>query len=196
MDTLTPSQRSRAMAHNRGRTRPERALASALWQLGMRYLTHQGYKSLTGNGLPGSPDLVFSRQKVAVFVDGCFWHGCPECAKSPEVSGQFWIDKIQANQRRDERVTASLEEKGWAVLRIPEHELRNKTSLSGTATRVAKLVLFPDGLVDTGKSPSTPDSRLLGNDGQVKRVSGIRHIQVETVLVVQNAKTHPGRGGA
>ena len=140
MDRLTPEQRHRAMAHNRGRTRPERALASKLWSKGVRFFTYQGYKSRTGRKLPGSPDLVFSRQKLALFVDGCFWHGCSECNKSPQVSGQFWADKITANRNRDERVTVELQKSGWTVLRIPEHDLRTKASQEETAERVALLL--------------------------------------------------------
>ncbi len=63
------------MSHNRGRTGPERALASELWRRGLRYLTYEGYKSISGKRLVGKPDLVFSRERIVVFVDGCFWHG-------------------------------------------------------------------------------------------------------------------------
>ena len=128
------------MAHNRGRTRPERALASGLWRMGIRYLTPQGYRSLTGRRLPGSPDLVFSRQRLAIFVDGCFWHGCSKCDKLAEVRSGFWIGKIEANRSRDQRVTTTLQEDGWVVLRIPEHDLHTKGSLAEVAERIASLL--------------------------------------------------------
>ena len=140
MDVMTVSQRYRAMAHNRGRTRPERALASGLWRRGHRYLTHDGYRSVIGERLTGKPDLVFPRKRVVIFVDGCFWHGCLSCGKTPEQSGEFWAEKIAANRRRDERVTATLETEGWTVLRIPEHDVRTKSALAETVERVSALL--------------------------------------------------------
>ena len=141
MDVMTKSQRYRAMAHNRGRTQTERALASGLWRRGLRYFTHEGFTALTGTRLVGKPDLVFPRKKVVIFVDGCFWHGCSDCGKSPEQSGQFWVDKIANNRERDCRVTANLEGDGWTVLRIPEHEVRTKARLSQTMERLVPLLL-------------------------------------------------------
>ena len=140
MDVLTAEQRHKAMANNRGRTRPERILASLLWSRGLRYLTFRGYRSLTGRRLTGSPDLVFSRQKVVVFVDGCFWHGCQQCNKSANLRDAFWTNKIRATRIRDHRVTTELQSDGWGVLRIPEHDLRNKTSREATVDRVALFV--------------------------------------------------------
>ena len=138
---MTKTQRYRAMAHNRGRTQPERALASGLWRHGLRYLTHEGFTSLTGKRLLGKPDLVFPRKKIVVFVDGCFWHGCPDCNKVPQQSGQFWADKIANNCERDRRVSAQLENDGWTVVRIPEHEIRTKSALSQTVERLVLLLL-------------------------------------------------------
>ena len=148
---MTPSQRYQAMAHNRGRTRPERALASGLWRHGLRYLTHEGFAALTGKRLIGKPDLVFSRKKVLIFVDGCFWHGCSDCGKSPEQSGQFWVDKIANNRERDSRVTANLENDGWTVLRIPEHEVRTKAALSRTVERLVSLLLAENSGMNQGR---------------------------------------------
>ena len=141
MDVMTPTQRYRAMVHNRGRTGPERALASGLWRRGLRYLTHDGYQSVTGNRLIGKPDMVFSRKRAVVFVDGCFWHGCADCNKSSKLSGRFWTEKIATTQERDQRVTASLQADGWTVLRIPEHDIRTKAALAQTVNRLASLLL-------------------------------------------------------
>lgn len=140
MDVMTPTQRRLAMASNRGRTGPERALASALWRRGVRYYTHKGYESVTGKKLPGVPDLIMPRKRIAIFVDGCFWHGCPQCGKHEGLRGEFWVGKIEANVRRDERVTAELRELGWTVLRVPEHDVRNKDGLSKTVARIASLI--------------------------------------------------------
>lgn len=128
------------MAHNRGRTQPERALASALWGRGLRYLTAEGYKLTTGASLLGTPDLVFPRKRLVIFVDGCFWHGCAECGKSAELTGDFWVGKIDTNRRRDKRVTMGLREQGWTVLRIPEHDIRTKSALARTIDWLAPLI--------------------------------------------------------
>lgn len=140
-DTMTPEQRHLAMAHNRGRTRPELALAAALWHHGLRYLTNDGYKNRYQRKLPGQPDIIFPRERTVVFVDGCFWHGCPQCDKDPGKSGDFWRDKIKANIERDRKMTACLEEAKWAVIRIPEHEIKTKAALAHTAERLKSVII-------------------------------------------------------
>ena len=72
----------------------------------------------------GKPDFVFPKQKLAVFVDGCFWHGCPIHATQPKTNAKFWRTKIARNQARDVLVTRTLRRDGWRVLRVWEHELR------------------------------------------------------------------------
>ena len=139
-DVMKPSQRYKAMAHNRGRTGPERALASALWSRGVRYYTHDGYRSVRGTGLPGNPDLVLPRKRIAIFVDGCFWHGCPQCRKHEGLNEESWVNKIEGNRARDRRVTDELEGEGWTVLRIPEHDIAPKSALPETVDRVASLI--------------------------------------------------------
>ena len=137
---MTPLQRRRAMAHNRGRTRPERALASGLWRRGIRYFTHQGYKSTTGQQLSGNPDIVLPRKRVVIFLDGCFWHGCMQCRKHEGLSDPSWVEKIRVNKERDLRVTKKLSDAGWAVFRIPEHDVRTKTALAETIDRLVNLI--------------------------------------------------------
>ena len=139
-DVMTPSQRKKAMAHNRGRTTPERALASALWRKGLRYLTDGGYRKLAGRSLPGHPDLIFSRQRVIVFVDGCFWHGCAECARVPDDMSEWWKRKIRTNQERDVRVSRELAQHGWCVVRIPEHSVRRRDRFAETVTRLESVL--------------------------------------------------------
>ena len=140
MDVMATAQRHKAMAHNRGRTRPERALASGLWRKGIRYLTHKGYRDVFGQSLEGQPDMVLPRKRLVVFLDGCFWHGCPECDKRPEQSGEFWAEKIMANRQRDRHVTATLEGEGWTVLRVPEHAVRTKELLAQTVDALVQTV--------------------------------------------------------
>ncbi|HUQ21186.1 MAG TPA: very short patch repair endonuclease [Gemmatimonadaceae bacterium] len=74
--------------------------------------------------LQGRPDFVFRRERVAVFVDGCFWHFCPTCTKPPKSNLEYWSKKLRHNTQRDRLVTAILRREGWRVLRIWEHAIR------------------------------------------------------------------------
>ena len=74
-------------------------------------------------GLAGNPDFFFSSQKRAVFVDGCFWHGCPKCGHVPRSNSSFWKAKIERNSHRDKKTTRKLRELGFDVVRFWEHEL-------------------------------------------------------------------------
>lgn len=105
------------MARIRGRhTLPERRLRSLLWARGFRYRLH-------AKGLPGRPDLVFPARKTAIFVDGCFWHGCPEHYVRPRSRTAFWAQKLRENVNRDGAQWRALHEMGWRVLRLWEHEV-------------------------------------------------------------------------
>lgn len=79
----------------------------------------------------GKPDFVFPRRRLAVFVDGCFWHGCPTHATQPRTNSEFWFEKLTKNRLRDRLVSRTLRRQGWSVLRIWEHELhpKNETNL-------------------------------------------------------------------
>jgi len=98
-------------------TKPEMLLRKALWAKGFRYRLHAK--------IQGKPDVVFISQRVAIFVDGCFWHGCPLHSVKPKSNRKFWEDKLKSNRIRDKRVTASLRQQGWKVIRIWEHEIKN-----------------------------------------------------------------------
>ncbi len=80
--------------------------------------------------LIGKPDFVFRRERVAVFVDGCFWHGCPKCYRRPSSSREYWDKKVQGNIERDRKVSESLSNDGWTVIRIWEHELSDSQMVS------------------------------------------------------------------
>jgi DNA mismatch endonuclease (patch repair protein) len=75
--------------------------------------------------IPGRPDFSFRKQKVAVFVDGCFWHGCPRCFRLPKQNRAFWKKKIEGNRRRDRSVNGRLRRLGWKSLRIRECNLKH-----------------------------------------------------------------------
>ena len=74
--------------------------------------------------LPGKPDFVFRARKLCVFVDGCFWHGCPKCYRRPASNQNYWDSKIQRTKARDREVNRRLRARGWQILRIWEHQLR------------------------------------------------------------------------
>lgn len=124
--------RSENMARIKSRhTRPERILRSALWGRGLRYRLH--YKTPVGR-----PDVVFPRQKVAVFIDGCFWHGCPDHYVRPRSRADFWADKLRQNVERDCRQTHQLEMQGWLVVRVWEHEVF--TDINGICNIIEQVV--------------------------------------------------------
>lgn len=79
-----------------------------------------------GSKLPGQPDFVFPMLKAAMFVDGCFWHGCPKHATWPKTRAAFWKNKIEANKARDRKVNRILRALEWKVVRIWEHDLRRR----------------------------------------------------------------------
>ena len=119
-DVLTSAQRRHCMSRIRRRdTTPEVRLRKALWALGLRYRL--------GSKLPGKPDLVFAANRVALFVDGCFWHLCPEHAVRPKSNQHFWQQKLEANVERDRRNDCELRSLGWRVIRIWEHEIKSDT---------------------------------------------------------------------
>lgn len=84
----------------------------------------------------GTPDFLFRKQRLAVFVDGCFWHGCPKCFRPPASRTQYWVSKIESNKRRDRRVARKLRAEGWSVIRVWECDLR--ANPEGVVVRVRR----------------------------------------------------------
>jgi DNA mismatch endonuclease (patch repair protein) len=108
------------MSRVRGKnTGPEIKLRKLLWSRGIR-----GYR--IHHNLLGKPDIVFTKKRVAIFIDGCFWHKCPVCFQEPETRKEFWMKKIQSNIDRDAKVDEQLKNNGWTVIRIWEHEIRKE----------------------------------------------------------------------
>jgi DNA mismatch endonuclease (patch repair protein) len=99
-------------------SRPEVAVRSAVHALGLRFRKHIAPLP----DLRCRADLVFARQRIAVFIDGCFWHGCPEHGVSPTTNSAYWQAKLGGNAKRDRRNDATLMKAGWTVIRIWEHE--------------------------------------------------------------------------
>ena len=96
-------------------TGPELAIRRELHRRGLRY-------RVDVRGLPGRPDIVFTRARIVVQVDGCFWHGCPDHAVAPKANADWWRAKLAANRERDVRTDRALAEDGWLVMRVWEHE--------------------------------------------------------------------------
>lgn len=114
---MTPEQRSHTMSRVRGRdTQPELALRRALWSAGVR-----GWRCHP-KSVRGRPDLAFIGRRIAVFVDGAFWHGHPDYYWGQ--SGKFWDDKIDRNRARDREVNRDLERAGWTVIRFWDFEVK------------------------------------------------------------------------
>ncbi|MFJ4334539.1 MULTISPECIES: very short patch repair endonuclease [unclassified Streptomyces] len=114
----SPATRA-SMQSNRPRdTKPEKALRSAAHALGLRF-------KVSTRPLPKvrrTADLVFTRVRLAVFLDGCYWHGCPEHHTLSATNTAYWTDKLETNRRRDRQTDQWLREAGWEVLRVWEHE--------------------------------------------------------------------------
>ena len=121
-DVFTKAKRSEVMSRIRGRDNKGTELALIAV---FRSNKIAGWRR--NQALYGKPDFVFPKQRLVVFVDGCFWHSCPIHATKPKNNAVFWRKKLQANKLRDLIVTKTLRSKGWHVLRIWEHELACKS---------------------------------------------------------------------
>lgn len=125
MDNLTPERRSWNMGRIRsGNTRPEIQVRSMLHRRGFRFRLHR-------RDLPGRPDIVLPKLRVAMFVHGCFWHRHADCryAYEPHSREAFWTTKFKANVERDESVASELRNLGWTVVVVWECELRQRERL-------------------------------------------------------------------
>lgn len=125
VDSVDPQTRSRIMRAVRGKgaKSTERRLRAALMNAGLK-----GWRLNPGN-IIGRPDFAFEKKKIAIFVDGCFWHGCPQCYRRPHSSQQYWDEKVAKNMKRDRRIRQKLKQQGWAVLRFWEHKIQKELSL-------------------------------------------------------------------
>jgi DNA mismatch endonuclease, patch repair protein len=134
-DVLSPSQRSFCMSRITGKnTKPEVLLRKSLWQMGLRYRLN--------TTLPGRPDVYFAGRRIAVFIDGCFWHRCPIHFRAPKTNKTFWIEKIGKNVTRDRKVNELLELQNILPIRVWEHEI--KDDLLSTARKVHNIIIRRD----------------------------------------------------
>lgn len=120
------------MSSIRGKdTKPEMRLRRALHAEGLRYRVH--------GKLPGRPDIVFASARLAVFLDGCWWHGCPQHFRMPESNTDFWRAKFDRNMERDRQVTAKLRAAGWSVIRVWEHEVNGDLAAVVRRVKTARI---------------------------------------------------------
>ena len=120
-EKLTKERRSWLMSRIRGKGNEKTEVRL------LRLLREAGIKGWRRHlPIPGRPDFAFRKHKVAVFVDGCFWHGCPRCFRLPKQNRAFWKAKIEGNRRRDRSVNGRLRRLGWNVIRIRECRLKDK----------------------------------------------------------------------
>ena len=123
MDVLNKSQRTYCMSQIKGgNTKIEVKLRKFLWRNGLK-----GYR--IKSSLYGKPDIVYNKYKLAIFCDGCFWHKCPKCYKSPKTNNEFWDNKINGNVKRDKLVNSKLNTNGWEVIRFWEHEIHESIDI-------------------------------------------------------------------
>ena len=127
----SPEALRRMRTTGRRDTQPELALRKELHGLGLRYRVDRP----PIKGSRRRADVVFAKAQVAVYVDGCFWHGCPEHGTWPKANADWWRAKIQRNQERDEDTDQGLRENGWVSVRVWEHE-----DPKVAASRIAALV--------------------------------------------------------
>ncbi len=120
-DTHTPEVRAKNMSKIRARGNLS---TEVKFKVLLRESKIKGWRTHY-NRLPGIPDFVFPKSRVAIFLDGCFWHGCPSCFIAPVTNADYWNDKIRSNKERDRRVTKLIKDRNWKVFRVWEHELKN-----------------------------------------------------------------------
>lgn len=125
MDRVTRRVRSKIMSlvGSRDNRTTERRMSSLLWSGGVR-----GYRKHWR--VTGTPDFAWPRAKVALFVDGCFWHGCPHCRRYSKSNKSFWNLKVKNNRARDRRVAAKLRRQGWSVVRVWECAVKKPATLA------------------------------------------------------------------
>lgn len=118
MDRFSKEQRSKIMSKICSKdTNPEKQVRKALWAKGFRYRIHD--KSIIG-----TPDVSNKSKKIAIFVDGCFWHGCKRCYVPPKTNSDYWKNKYQKNKERRKKVVKALTKEDWKIIQIWEHELK------------------------------------------------------------------------
>lgn len=132
-DMFSKEQRSKNMKAIRSKgTSLENIITKELWRKGFRF--RKNVRKLMGN-----PDIAIQKYKTVIFLDSCFWHSCPTHGNKPRSNVDYWEKKLIRNIERDRIVTKYYEEKGWNILRVWEHEVKN--DLEGTVEKITNFIL-------------------------------------------------------
>ena len=139
-DNLKPEDRRRAMQAVRGKgTKVEKRFSSILVRMGVR-----GWRKNADNVI-GKPDIVFEQQRIAIFIDGCFWHGCPSCQrKMPRTNRAYWERKINRNIVIARSNNRQLRGRGWTVIRVWEHEVNNNSGTEKIKTKILHTLVIKE----------------------------------------------------
>jgi len=131
-DTFSTKKRSQIMQKIKSKnTKLENKIISDLWKKGYRFR-----RNVTS--LYGKPDIAIKKYKIVIFIDSCFWHGCPDHCRMPTSNKPYWENKIKRNKERDKKVVEYFKKKGWNILRIWEHELKN--DYETTISKIEKFI--------------------------------------------------------
>jgi DNA mismatch endonuclease (patch repair protein) len=135
-DNLSPQERHKTMKAVKGKaTIPEKRLFS--------FLMRKGFRGWTKNDplIFGKPDVAFKEKRIAIFIDGCFWHGCLACNKKmPKTNSGYWLKKIDRNKKQSQLVNKTLRVDGWKLIRIWEHELVKFRKIDKLLSKVASAI--------------------------------------------------------
>lgn len=124
---MSKEQRRKTMSAIRAQSKLENMFTKRLWKHGLRFRKNV-------RKLRGTPDVVIQKYKIVIFIDSCFWHGCPLHFRRPKSNQEFWDKKIARNRERDKEIDAYYIEKGWNLKRIWEHEIKENLEASVNET--------------------------------------------------------------
>lgn len=131
-DKFSKEVRSKIMSSIRSKnTQPELVIRKMIWSKGKRYRIHD-------RTVYGTPDISNRRKKLAVFIDGCFWHGCRKCSTVPQTNTSFWKKKISDNRKRRKKVVSKLKLDGWNMMEFWEHDVKENPNL--VASKISGLL--------------------------------------------------------
>ena len=130
-DRITKGKRSQVMKTIKAQSHLENEVSKVLWHKGVRF--RKNVRSLFGN-----PDISIKKYKTVIFIDSCFWHSCPIHGNIPKSNTDFWKDKLNRNKERDLEVNVHYKDKGWSVIRVWEHEL--KEDFDGVIERINQII--------------------------------------------------------
>ena len=132
MDNVSKQKRSETMRAIKSQdSKIEILFRKKLWKLGARYRKNP-------KNFFGKPDLANSSKKIVIFIDSCFWHGCPKHCRMPTANRDYWQKKIERNKKRDKEVNKYYRKNGWRLFRVWEHEIKDSKKLKFVINKISK----------------------------------------------------------